>query len=228
MRGLVAQAFEIGQDFGLARGVERGQRFVQQQQIRRGQQRPAKRDASLLAAGKRRGLARAQRLQPQQGDDMVDLRLAGAQRRAAPAEAQIVFDAHMRKQPRVLKHIADAAGMRRHEDIGLRIENDTVTKGDAALARLQQAGNGAHDRALSGAGRTEQRRNAAGRNLERGFEREVAKAMAQGNANAHGPSIARARRWANSASPTPSSARRIDSAESRAASTSPPGAWMAL
>ena len=46
----VAQAFQVGQDVALARGIERGQRLIEQQQARAHQQRAADRDALTLAA----------------------------------------------------------------------------------------------------------------------------------------------------------------------------------
>ena len=46
----VVQAFEVGQDFVLAREVERGQRLVHQQQARAGEQRAGDGDALALAA----------------------------------------------------------------------------------------------------------------------------------------------------------------------------------
>ena len=55
--GLTAQALEIGQDLALAGLVERGQRLVEQEQARAGEQRPADRHALPLAARERAGPA---------------------------------------------------------------------------------------------------------------------------------------------------------------------------
>ncbi len=51
-RGLIAQAFQIGQDLGLAGGVEGGERFIHQQKLWFGKQGAAKGDALLFAAGR--------------------------------------------------------------------------------------------------------------------------------------------------------------------------------
>jgi hypothetical protein len=48
----VAQAFQVWQNLAFARGIERGQRFIQQQKSRAHQQSPADRDALTLTAGK--------------------------------------------------------------------------------------------------------------------------------------------------------------------------------
>ena len=48
---LVAQPLDEGQDLRLARGIQRRQRLIQQQEPRIAQQRPADGDPLLLAAG---------------------------------------------------------------------------------------------------------------------------------------------------------------------------------
>src|SRR3982074_2620496 len=55
--GLIAQPYQVWQDFHLAVFIERSQRFVQQQQSRLRQQRASERDALALAAGKPAGVA---------------------------------------------------------------------------------------------------------------------------------------------------------------------------
>ena len=69
MLGFVAQPHEIGQDLALARGIERGQRLVEQQQARAHQQRAADRDALALAAGELAGPAVEQVADVEQVDD---------------------------------------------------------------------------------------------------------------------------------------------------------------
>ena len=81
---LVAQPLEVGQDLLLARGVERGERLVHQQQPRAREQRAADRDALLLAAGEAGGPAIEQVADAEQLDDAGDL----GRRRAASAANQ--------------------------------------------------------------------------------------------------------------------------------------------
>ena len=78
---LVAQPLDIGQDLGLARVVERGQRLVHQDQLRAGEQRAADRDALLLAARQQAGPAVEQMADAEQVDDARPCRRSA--RRAA-------------------------------------------------------------------------------------------------------------------------------------------------
>ena len=84
---LVAQPFEIGQDFALARGIERGERLVEQEEARAHQQRAADRDALALAA---RELARPAVEQMADVEQVDDARhLGGIAREAAHAPAVV-------------------------------------------------------------------------------------------------------------------------------------------
>ena len=75
------QPRQIGQDLRLARGVQAGQRFVHQQQVRLRQQRPADRHALALAAGQRVRPARQQRADAKQFDHLVESTVPGEARR---------------------------------------------------------------------------------------------------------------------------------------------------
>ena len=81
-RDLVAQPLEVGQDLGLARLVERGERLVGEDQPRRRQKRAPDRDALLLAARERAGAA------VEQGADARAARRRGPCPPAAPASAR--------------------------------------------------------------------------------------------------------------------------------------------
>ncbi len=70
---LVAQPFEIGQDFRAALGVQRRQRLVEEQDLRRRQQRAAERNAAFLAAGQQARAPLEQAAQAEKRDDAVDL-----------------------------------------------------------------------------------------------------------------------------------------------------------
>ena len=76
----VAQPHQVGQDLDLAALVERSQRFVQQQQARLRQQRPAERDALALAAGQLAGTAVEQMADIEQVGDALLLRGIPARR----------------------------------------------------------------------------------------------------------------------------------------------------
>ena len=114
--GLVAQAQQIGKDLALARRVERGERLVEQQEARAHQQRAADRDALALAAGEIAGPPLEQARDIEQRDDAC--LLVGVVRQAihAPPVVEILRDRHVREQPAVLEHVADAAPVRRHAE----------------------------------------------------------------------------------------------------------------
>ena len=70
--GLVAQRFEIGDDLAAPRGVEGRERFIQQQDLRLGEECAAERDARLLAAGEIGRITPEQMIEAKQRDDMGD------------------------------------------------------------------------------------------------------------------------------------------------------------
>ncbi len=82
----------------------------------------------------------------------------------------------MRKQPRVLKHVADAPPVRRHVNAcGGVVQRFAVERDDAAV-RPQQPCDHVDQRGLAGAGRAEQAGDAA-LAFERGFKREFAELL---------------------------------------------------
>ena len=92
------------------------ERLVQQQQSRLRQQRASERDALALAAGELAGTAIQQTADIEQVDDALALRGIIGKPVHAPAVIEILPHIEMRKQPRILEHIADAAAMRRDVD----------------------------------------------------------------------------------------------------------------
>ena len=113
--GFVAQPHEIGQDLLLALLVQRSQRLVQQQQPRLRQQRASERHALAFAAGQLAGAAIQQMADVEQFGDALPLRGIVGEAVHAPPVVEILAHVEMRKQPRVLEHIADAAAIgRRH------------------------------------------------------------------------------------------------------------------
>ena len=120
------------QDVVPARVVDRVQRLVHQQHAGIAEQRAADRDALLLAARQARRSARQQRLEAEQRDDVGEGDEARPARGEARAVGQIVRDAEMRKQARLLEDVADAAQARRDVDPSRGVEEHRLVDRDAA------------------------------------------------------------------------------------------------
>ena len=82
----------------------------------------------------------------------------------------------MRKQPRILEHIADAAAMGRDMDARGGVVERLAVDGDDAAIGLQQSRDHVDQRGLAGAGGAEQSGDAALAG-EGGFEREFAELL---------------------------------------------------
>ena len=96
------------------------------------QQRAAEGDALALAAGQVPRPALEQRADVEQRDDARALgRIVGNAVHPA-AVVEITRDAHMREQPALLEHIADAAAVRRHVDARGAVEQHVLAERDAA------------------------------------------------------------------------------------------------
>ena len=145
----------------------------------------------------------------------------------APAVVEILPHVEMRKQPRVLKHVADAPPVRRHVDAcGGVIERFAVERDDAAVGP-QQACDHVDQRGLAGAGRAEQAGDAA-LAFERGFKREFAELLGDVDAQ-HGQFPCRrlvARRANHSEAISAPIAITMEISTSRAAAVSPSGVWI--
>jgi hypothetical protein len=102
----LVQAFQIGQDFLLARQIERGQRFVHQQQARFHRQRAGDADALAFAAGELVRATFEQSADAEQVDDMVEGGGVEALRRALHAVFEIAARGQMREQAGFLEHVA--------------------------------------------------------------------------------------------------------------------------
>ena len=108
--------------------VERGERLIEQQQPRLRQQRAAERHALPLTAGELARPPREQRLKTEQRDDLVEADGCGRRARALRAVTQVAADGQVRKQPRILEDVADAAPLGRHGDAGARVGQDRVVE----------------------------------------------------------------------------------------------------
>ena len=145
----------------------------------------------------------------------------------APAVVEILPDVEMRKQPRVLKYVADAPTMRRHMNALRRVvQRFAVERNDAAVGP-QQPGDHVDQRSLARAGRAEQAGDAA-LALERGFQREFAELFGDVDAQ-HGQFPCRrfvARRANHSEAIRALIAITMEISTSRAAAVSPSGVWI--
>ena len=154
----IAQPLQDGQDLGLAGLIQRGQRLIHQQQARPCQQGAPDRDPLLLPAGQALRTALKQHLQPQQGDDLIDPHPTALVPREPAAIEQILAHAEMREQPRILKHIADAASLLWHKDADLGINQNLAIDGNAPLPGPDQSANRIDQAGLARAGSAKQSR----------------------------------------------------------------------
>ena len=133
-------------------GVERAERFVEQEDLGPVCERAGDRDALLLAA---RELGRQAVVHALERDELQELGAAGHALGAAyPPDPQrefdVVRDAHVAEQRVVLEYEADAA-------IAGRDPGDvTPVQRDAAVVHFDEAGDGAQQGALAAAGGAEQ------------------------------------------------------------------------
>ena len=155
---LVAQAFDERQYLAFACGVERGKRFVHQQESWAGEQGPADGDALLLAAGEIGRAPRQQGFDAEELDDRVEARtlflLLGA-------IAEIAAHRIVGKQAGFLKHITQTPFFRRQVDTAFGIEQRLAANDDAAAVGFYESGEGVDHGRLAGAGAAEQRGDAA-------------------------------------------------------------------
>ena len=148
-------------------GIERAERLVHQHDARFCRQRPRDADALALAAGQfmRQAVAVLRAVEPHQIEQFVDPRGDLGRRRAEQfwRDPDIVGDAHMRKQPAALEHIADAAAQPNRiggADV-LAFDRDAAAVGvDQPVGQPQQRG-------LAGAGAADDGEELALGDLER-------------------------------------------------------------
>ena len=95
---IVAERLDQRQDFELALGVERGEGLVHQQNLGRGEQRPAHGHALLFAPRKARRLALEQVPDPQRLDHLGERNACCRLRRKPTPEQEILPDAEMREE----------------------------------------------------------------------------------------------------------------------------------
>ncbi len=144
-------------------GVEVGQRFVEQKDLRFAYDRAAHRDALALATGKRTRLTQQEIVDREQARRLayafVDLGLRHAA--IAQAVSHVVVNAHMRIERVVLEHHGDVAVG------GLDLVYDAVADFAFAAGYGLEASDHAQQRGLAAAGRTEQHGERSIRNSQR-------------------------------------------------------------
>ena len=128
--GVVTQGFNIGQQFGFARLVQRCEGFVHQQKCGLRQQSASDGDAGFLAARQRTGAAIEQAGQAEQVDDVVKIwasivQITGMAREPA-AIAQVLPHIQVREQAGVLENIAKAAAVGGLVYSGCCVEKDGI------------------------------------------------------------------------------------------------------
>jgi hypothetical protein len=187
---IVEASRDVGQDLGLARLVERGQRLVHQQQARVGEQRAADGNALLLAARETRGPALEQTAEPEQLDDFVELVSVHALRREPAPIQEVLPHGEMREQASLLEYVADAAAVARHEYAARRVDQHRIVDRDTALVGANQSGNDVDDGGLAGTRAAEQGDEAAA-GLEAGVELEAAEPVLDVEAERHSTSSRR-------------------------------------
>ena len=164
---------------------------------------------------------------PSRSTTPLEIGIALGRRREEAPVAQVLADGQVRKQPRVLEHIADPAPVLRHEDP--RRSVSTSTRPSTAIrpssGRLEPADQ-VDQRGLARAGRPEERGQPAGA-LEGGVEREGAEPVADLDRQRHSMSMRRLIRRAKTSEATSATmAMAIETSVSRSAPASPPGTWV--
>ena len=130
----------------------------------------------------------------------------------------------MRKQPRVLKHIAHAAAMRRHKDVCGGIDQNIAVKGDAGMVGAQQSGNGIDQRGFARARAAKKRGNAVG-GIKLRLQRQAGKGVGYGDGQhqARPPILRATTRPSHSQSTKATMAMVKDTMTKRSACASPSG-----
>ena len=157
----LAQPQQIGNDPCLQRRVQTGQRFVEQKQLRRGEQCAGKGDALFFAAGKLRHAARNQRRDFQNIRDVLETEKRVNCFAGFAAVKQILPDRQMRKQRQVLRHVTDAARTSRRKNFLRSIGQHAVIELNKSRGRAAQAGDEIEQGRLARARRAENGGDAA-------------------------------------------------------------------
>src|SRR5215468_4477472 len=121
---------QVIEDQSLGRRIERGQRLVEQQYARIGDQRARERDALPFAARNFAGAPQAQFANTERVENRAYTLLAFIALQMIEAVAYVALDGEVRKQGKVLEYVADAALRDRNVCSGVRVEEDSRTDAD--------------------------------------------------------------------------------------------------
>ena len=143
-------------------GVERTEGLIEQQHLGLVRQRARDRDALLLAAGELRRQPLIESLERHQPQQLLAALAAGAGAHAAHAQGEldVLGDRHVAEQGVVLKHQADAALARGD------VRDVAAVQGDAPVIDAGEPGDGAQQRALAAAARSQQHEELAVADVE--------------------------------------------------------------
>jgi hypothetical protein len=167
-------ALQLGARLQPRPGIQRGQRFIEQQQIRLYGESPGQRHPLRLASGELPGLRPGLLGQPDAAQPVGRLRPGGrAVDAAAPRpERDIVQRAQVRKEQVVLEHHADRPALGRDRCTVGRLVEYTIGQADVSGREWQEAGQGPQGRGLAGPVRAEERHDLAGGHADRQVEPE--------------------------------------------------------
>ncbi len=223
---MVAQALQIGQDLGLARRIERGQRLVHQQRRRAAQQGAPDRDPLALAARERARPAREQALDAEQLDHLAEPRGVGERGREPAAVQQVLAHREMGKKAAFLEHVAEPALVRGQIDAARAIEQGSAADHDPAAPRSDQAADHVDHRGLAGARVAEQRDDTAVAGKVH-VDLEAADPARDLDLEAAHAAIRRARLRPSSSAPISAASDTVTAIRvRRRAPSSPPGIWI--
>ncbi len=176
---LALQPVEVGQQLGLARGIERGQWFVHQQQRGAGCQCARDGHALAFAARERGGTARQQRRQPQQLHRLLHRHAAACGWLAAQAVFDVAAHAQVVEQAGLLEHVAQRAPVWGQPLPTGFVLPDLAVHDHAALGGALQPGERTQAGRLAAARGAEQCRDAVAGQLQVHVEREAGALQAQ-------------------------------------------------
>lgn len=137
---LVAQALDVGQDLGLARIIERGKRFIHEQEARIGEQRPPDGNPLLLTAREAPRSPFENGCDAEQVDHPIEVVAASARGCEPAAIEEVLSHGQVGKEASFLEYVAEAAPVARHRDAAPGVdEHDASTIASPRSGRIRPA-----------------------------------------------------------------------------------------
>ena len=131
---------QIGDQKGLGGAVECGQRFIEQQGTRFGDESAGQSDALTFTSRDLRGAAFAQVVDAEGSEHFAGASLTLRGARGAKSVGDVFFGAEMREQRKILMNVADAALPGSDVLLFLRIVESFAANGDAAFVGRGESG----------------------------------------------------------------------------------------